>query len=186
MLDYTEQSHKCQEQYLQNLEIITVSLLLTGVITGQIIQTSAKRPMASTFGYTAKTPNAVAALTHHLRELRSPTATCFSSVCSDSLYCEKDGQNLIDKWKNEINQVIDQNSKEIDELLKKVESQNKEMALLQVQANEQDENLEKMQRKASPFLDEFSRINFQKSGEFYLQLFHVLPYGLPLIKCGQK
>ncbi|GBL91359.1 hypothetical protein AVEN_203506-1 [Araneus ventricosus] len=83
---------------------------------------------------------------------RSPTATCFSSVCSDSLYCEKepntqDGQNFIDKWKNEINQVIDQNSKEIDELLKKVESQNKEMALLQVQANEQDENSRKYKER---------------------------------------
>ncbi|GBM41807.1 hypothetical protein AVEN_122432-1 [Araneus ventricosus] len=71
---------------------------------------------------------------------------------SDKEPNSQDCQNLIDQWKNEINQVIDHNSKEIDELLKKVESQNREMAMLQAQANEQDEKLEKMQRESAEIL----------------------------------
>ncbi|KAF8763385.1 hypothetical protein HNY73_021573 [Argiope bruennichi] len=62
---------------------------------------------------------------------------------------KQDCQNVINKWKNDINQVIDQNSKDIDELLKKVESQNKEMTMLQAQTREQDEKIEEMQTQRS-------------------------------------
>ncbi|GIY76757.1 uncharacterized protein CDAR_55611 [Caerostris darwini] len=56
----------------------------------------------------------------------------------------QDCQRLINNWKKEINQAIDQNSKEIDELLKRIDGQNNDITKLQAKSQELQETSEEL------------------------------------------
>ncbi|GFT06736.1 uncharacterized protein NPIL_509971 [Nephila pilipes] len=56
----------------------------------------------------------------------------------------EDCKNLIDGWKRQINEAINANSKEIDELLKKIDFQNKDITRLEGTAKQQEEKLEEL------------------------------------------
>ncbi|GFQ80524.1 uncharacterized protein TNCT_449321, partial [Trichonephila clavata] len=57
----------------------------------------------------------------------------------------QDCQRIINEWKNEINQAINENAREIDELLKTIDSQNKDIAKLSASAKRQEAKIEKLQ-----------------------------------------
>ncbi|CAL1268896.1 unnamed protein product, partial [Larinioides sclopetarius] len=83
---------------------------------------------------------------------------------------KEDCQNLIESWKNEINQAIEQNSKEIDELLKKVESQNKEMAMLQAQVQNKKNLFDKYKAQSTSLqthVDEVKKVIEELHHESY-------------------
>ncbi|GFT94572.1 hypothetical protein TNCV_3266691 [Trichonephila clavipes] len=57
----------------------------------------------------------------------------------------EDCQRIIDEWKSEINQAINENAREIDELLKKIDTQNKDITKLEAVEKRQEAKLEKLQ-----------------------------------------
>ncbi|GFY38021.1 uncharacterized protein TNIN_328291 [Trichonephila inaurata madagascariensis] len=57
----------------------------------------------------------------------------------------EDCQRVIDEWKFEINQAINENAREIDELLQTIEAQNKDIAKLEAAEKRQVAKLEKLQ-----------------------------------------